>query len=41
MSNDNKIENMKKAIIKSGFPLEIFTASISCITLILPMLSQT
>ena len=25
---DNKIENMKKAIIKSGFPLEISTASI-------------
>ena len=28
MSSDDKIKNMKKAIIKSGFPLEIFTASI-------------
>lgn len=28
MNSDNKIENMKQAIIKSGFPLEIFTASI-------------
>lgn len=28
MSNETKMENMKNAIIKSGFPLEIFTASI-------------
>lgn len=28
MPPNDKIENMKKAIIKSGFPLEIFTASI-------------
>ena len=28
MKSDDKIKNMKQAIIKSGFPLEIFTASV-------------